>query len=89
MNNLLVELSNISKSIKNNGWITIPPIIDENLEIRVEWYLDQKHGYCEYFDLRKNNLSPTGCDLTLKGFAHRANQCISEIIKNSENKAKS
>jgi len=46
MNNFLLDLLALRKSIIKDGWLIFPPGEDNLLRFRVEWYLDgEKYGF--------------------------------------------
>lgn len=80
MNDLLLKLLELKNKINHSGWITIVPYENENLVIRVEWYLEQKYGYEQQFTV--GELKNANVDLA-DSFIRAANCEIKRLVGES------
>ena len=81
MNDFLVNLMELKNKISKDGWLILSPTPrDDQLAMRVEWYLDKKYSFGLTFDV--SELNSTKVDLA-KYFIEMANSEI-ELMVNKE-----
>jgi hypothetical protein len=78
--NLLQELLNLRNKIINDGWIVIPPQLNDNeIAIRVEWFIaGEKHGFEKKYTA---DMLESSNGNFIERFTDEANHNISRLLK--------